>query len=96
MVWVLSVTSGVDYGRRNFIAGTVTAAAVFGVPIPFLRNLAPGLTPIALAQGVQDSLLATKDGLTILGDRPINIEAPANLLDDAVTPSNRLFVRNHG
>jgi DMSO/TMAO reductase YedYZ molybdopterin-dependent catalytic subunit len=37
-----------------------------------------------------------KDGLIILNDRPVNAECPAHLLDDEVTPTNRLFVRNNG
>lgn len=41
-------------------------------------------------------VMAEKDGLTILNERPINAETPAHLLDDAVTPANRLFVRNNG
>ena len=40
--------------------------------------------------------LTGKDGLVVLSDRPINAETPAHLLDDAVTPVSRLFVRNNG
>ncbi|NNE38186.1 MAG: sulfite oxidase, partial [Gammaproteobacteria bacterium] len=32
----------------------------------------------------------------VLNDRPINAETPAHLLDDEVTPGNRLFIRNNG
>ena len=39
---------------------------------------------------------AAKPGLDVLGDRPENIETPAHLLDDKVTPAERLFVRNNG
>ncbi|MEL7028243.1 MAG: sulfite oxidase, partial [Pseudomonadota bacterium] len=37
-----------------------------------------------------------KPGLTVLNDRPLNMETPPHLLDDAVTPASRLFVRNNG
>ncbi len=37
-----------------------------------------------------------KDGLTVLNDRPVNIETPAHLLDDDLTPAHRMFVRNNG
>ncbi|RMJ20419.1 hypothetical protein PHISP_08711, partial [Aspergillus sp. HF37] len=40
--------------------------------------------------------MSAKSGLTILGDRPVNAEAPAHLLDDDVTPYERLFVRMNG
>ncbi len=38
----------------------------------------------------------SKPGLTLLGDRPVNMETPPHLLDDDITPSERLFVRNNG
>lgn len=79
--------------RRSFLIGGGAAATIFGLPVPFLRNLAPGLVPIALAQ---DTLLATKQELTLLGERPINMEVPVHLLDDDITRSARLFVRNNG
>ena len=37
-----------------------------------------------------------QDGLTLLNDRPINAETPAHLLDDAITPTARHFIRNNG
>src|SRR5690606_6815537 len=49
--------------------------------------------PAAFAQ---DNPLTDKDGLTLLNDRPINAETPPELLDDAITPTNRHFVRNNG
>ena len=40
--------------------------------------------------------LADKPGLRLLGDRPLNAETPAHLLNDFVTPASKLFVRNNG
>ena len=37
-----------------------------------------------------------KDGLTLLNDRPVNAETPPHLLDDAITPTARHFIRNNG
>lgn len=34
--------------------------------------------------------------MTVLNERPINIEAPAHLLNDKLTPSEFFFVRNNG
>jgi DMSO/TMAO reductase YedYZ molybdopterin-dependent catalytic subunit len=39
---------------------------------------------------------ATKPGLTVLATPELNAEAPAHLLDDDITPVERLFVRNTG
>ena len=48
-----------------------------------------------LAEELSDFKLPGKDGLTVLNDRPINAETPAHLLDDAITPTNRHFIRNN-
>ncbi|WP_258045554.1 sulfite oxidase [Mesorhizobium sp. NBSH29] len=69
-------------------------SAMVGASIPFHRNMPFGLVPAAFAQ--DHDVLAGKDGLTLLNDRPLNVETPPELLDDAVTPTNRHFVRNNG
>jgi DMSO/TMAO reductase YedYZ molybdopterin-dependent catalytic subunit len=81
--------------RRSFMRGASLAAmgAVAGFTIPFEKNMPAGLLPAAFAQ---DDPLAGKDGLTLLGDRPVNAETPAHLLDDAITPTERHFIRNNG
>jgi DMSO/TMAO reductase YedYZ molybdopterin-dependent catalytic subunit len=84
--------------RRGFLrgAGLATMAAALGAAIPFHRNMPAGLIPAALADELKDFEIAGKDGLTVLNDRPLNAETPAHLLDDAITPTNRLFIRNNG
>jgi DMSO/TMAO reductase YedYZ molybdopterin-dependent catalytic subunit len=69
-------------------------AAALGGYIPFHRNMPAGFIPAAMAE--EPFVIEGKDGLTILNDRPVNAECPAHLLDDEVTPTNRLFVRNNG
>ena len=68
-------------GRRGFLRGAGLAAmsAAVGMTIPFHRNMPQGLIPAAFAQG---DPLAGKLGLTLLNDRPVNAETPAELLDD--------------
>jgi DMSO/TMAO reductase YedYZ molybdopterin-dependent catalytic subunit len=87
--------AGHSSGRRKFLRGASLAAmgALAGMAVPFHRNAPAGLVPAAFAQ---DDPLAGKDGLTLLNDRPVNAETPAHLLDDAVTPTNRHFIRNNG
>jgi DMSO/TMAO reductase YedYZ molybdopterin-dependent catalytic subunit len=85
-------------GRRGFLkgAGLATMSAVLGASIPFHRNMPAGLIPAALAEDLKDFAIEGKDGLIVLGDRPVNAETPAHLLDDAVTPTDRHFIRNNG
>ncbi len=82
-------------GRRGFLRGAGLAAmsAAVGMTIPFHRNMPQGLIPAAFAQG---DPLAGKLGLTLLNDRPVNAETPAELLDDEITPTDRHFIRNNG
>jgi DMSO/TMAO reductase YedYZ molybdopterin-dependent catalytic subunit len=84
--------------RRWFLRGSGLAAmsAAVGASIPFGHLLPKGLLPIALAESSEELQLPGKSGLVVLGDRPINAETPAHLLDDPVTPASRLFVRNNG
>lgn len=85
-------------GRRGFLkgAGLATMTAVVGAGIPFHRNMPAGLIPAALADDLKDFVIEGKDGLIVLSDRPVNAETPAHLLDDAVTPTDRHFIRNNG
>ncbi|KAE9629325.1 sulfite oxidase [Parasedimentitalea maritima] len=81
--------------RRGFLTrtGLATVAAMVGTSIPLSKNLPIGFVPAAMAG---ENVLAGKDGLTLLNDRPVNAETSPHLLDDAITPTNRHFVRNNG
>jgi DMSO/TMAO reductase YedYZ molybdopterin-dependent catalytic subunit len=85
--------------RRGFLHGAGLAAMglALGGMIPFSRNMPAGLIPAALAQsGVDFQMLGKDPGLTVLNDRPINIETPAHMLDPDVTPIRSFFIRNNG
>ena len=84
--------------RRGFLRGSGLAAmsAAVGAAIPFAQWMPGGLIPAALAQTADQFSIPGKDGLRVLNDRPLNAETPAHLLDDEVTPTERLFVRNNG
>lgn len=81
--------------RRGFLrkTGLATMGAMLGTSIPFHRNMPIGFVPAAMAQ---ENVLIGKDGLTLLNDRPVNAETPPENLDDAITPTNRHFIRNNG
>lgn len=84
--------------RRGFLKGSGLAAmsAAIGASIPFARFMPGGLIPAAFAETDASFELAGKAGLTVLNDRPVNIETPAHLLNDRITPVKKLFVRNNG
>lgn len=84
--------------RRGFLRGAGLAAmtTAIGASIPYAAFMPGGLIPAAYAQSDEPFSIAGKDGLRILNDRPLNAETPAHLLDDAITPAARLFVRNNG
>lgn len=81
--------------RRTFMLASGSFSAALGLPIPFIKLLPDGMTPIALAQGGSRTLDG-KEGLTLLSERPLNAETPAHLLDDLITPARHMFVRNNG
>ena len=82
------------HSRRQFLFRLASFSAALGVPIPFGKHLPLNVTPVALAQATPD--VFGKAGLRILSERPLNMETPPPLLDDDVTPANRMFVRNNG
>ncbi|MBO6756132.1 MAG: sulfite oxidase [Roseibium sp.] len=90
-----SGNTGHDRNRRRFLrdSGLAGVAALVGMNVPFAANLPKGFMPAAMAS---EDVLAGKDGLRLLNDRPINAETPAHLLDDAITPTARHFIRNNG
>ncbi len=81
--------------RRGFLknAGLAAMGALVGTAIPFHRNVPAHFIPVVLAA---ENTIQGKDGLTILNDRPMCAETPPHLLDDAITPTERHFVRNNG
>lgn len=88
---------GAREDRRDFLryTGLTAFGALVGMTVPFERNLPSGFVPVALAQDAEQ-LMPGKQGLKLLNDRPLNAETPAHLLDDEITPYERLFVRANG
>jgi len=82
--------------RRGFLSGLGAMSAALGSAIVYHHFMPAGLIPAALADTTEAFTIRGKDGLTVLNDRPLNAETPAHLLDDDITPVERLFVRNNG
>ena len=81
--------------RRGFLkgAGLAIMGAMVGSTIPFHRYLPAHFIPSVLAA---ERTIRGKDGLVVINERPVNAETPAHLLDDAITPTERHFIRNNG
>jgi DMSO/TMAO reductase YedYZ molybdopterin-dependent catalytic subunit len=85
--------------RRGFLrkAGLTAMSVALGGKIAFAEKMPAGLIPIALASPQADFALQGKHpDLIVLNDRPWNVETPAHLLDDPITPADKFFVRNNG
>jgi DMSO/TMAO reductase YedYZ molybdopterin-dependent catalytic subunit len=85
--------------RRSFVAKSTLGliGGIMGAKIVFGENLPEGMEPIGLTNLKNTTAIPGKsDLLSILNRRPWNAETPAHLLDDKVTPSKLMFVRNNG
>ena len=87
----------INKNRRNFLQNSMLSiAAVLGSEIVFAKKIPKSVNVL----GVKDFLEVLPEGkhkeMLLLNDRPLNIEAPAHLLDDEITPSEKMFVRNNG
>jgi sulfite oxidase len=77
--------------RRSLLKGTAMATLATALPAgAALAQAAPA------AKGPKLLEMDGKAKLVVLGDRPLVAETPASLLDDDVTPTDKLFVRNNG
>lgn len=84
--------------RRHFIKKSVLASLAFsiGANIVYGKNIPKGLKLLGLDNTSQGKFPGKNSLLTVLNDRPINIETPAHLLNDALTQNDMFFVRNNG
>lgn len=92
-------TDSTDQERRRFLkkAGAIGILTAAGLDIPFADKMPEGLQPVAFAETGASQTIADKDtNMHVLNKRPLNMETPAHLLDDDVTPADRMFVRNNG
>lgn len=81
--------------RRNFLkkASLGSLAALLGTEIVFA--LPKNYLPVALENDPQTLFGKHKD-LILRNNLPWNVESPAHLLDDNVTPVEKMFIRNNG
>ncbi len=83
--------------RRNFIQKSLLSTiAIFGSKVVFAKNLTSDVTLLGEKPFLEDLPEGKHKEMLILNDRPLNIESPAHLLDDEITPADKMFVRNNG
>ncbi|MDH5609208.1 MAG: sulfite oxidase, partial [Cyclobacteriaceae bacterium] len=84
--------------RRKFIRNTSlgTLSALLGAEIVHAATMPADYVPVALQGNDPYTLFGKHKDMVILNDRPWNVEAQAHLLDDAVTPADKMFIRNNG
>ncbi len=85
--------------RRKFIRASVLGSmgSLLGMDLVFGKYIPDGLIPLGLlGESNFAQLLKKHPNLSLLNDKPWNIETPAHLLDDKITTAERMFVRNNG
>lgn len=84
--------------RRDFIKKSTLAAfsAALGADIIFGEKMLAGYAPVVLEQNTPQALFGKHRDMRTLNDRPWNIEAQAHILDDKITPADKVFIRNNG
>ena len=85
-------------GRRRFLRNSslATFAAAIGAKIVFGSSMPKNYVPLALEEGDPYQLFKKHKDLVVLNDKPLNMESLPHLLDERVTPANKMFVRNNG
>lgn len=83
--------------RKSFLrtVGLVSFGSVLARDVVYAKNINPELAKW-MQEGEDLASLGKSSKLTILNNRPWNVETPPHLLDDKVTPADKLFIRNNG
>lgn len=85
--------------RRGFLkqAGLAAMSLALGGRIVHAANMPAGVIPAGLENAAEPFEMEGKHpDLIVLNDKPWNVETPVHLLDDKVTPADKMFIRNNG
>jgi DMSO/TMAO reductase YedYZ molybdopterin-dependent catalytic subunit len=85
-----------SFDRRGFLKKSSMAAivAALGTEIVFADKLPKRYIPILMDE--KDALKGKASEMLVQGDRPWNVETPLDLLDERITPVEKMFIRNNG
>lgn len=84
--------------RRTFLRQSLWSSLglMLGTPVVFAARMPKGYQALGWQLSKWEPLPEKDPRLTVLNDRPINAETPPHLLQQALTPNARFFVRNNG
>ena len=84
--------------RRDFLNQSLLAAltTLIGSRIVFSDNLPSNYLPVALEGNDPFQNFKKHKDMLVLNDKPWNIESMPHLLDDRITPNEKMFIRNNG
>ncbi|WP_335965255.1 sulfite oxidase [Galbibacter sp. PAP.153] len=84
--------------RREFIGKAALASFTLtaGTGIVYGELMPKGYVPLLMQDPDPFKMFSIDKDMTVLNDRPWNIESKAHLLNDAVTPNKFMFIRNNG
>lgn len=84
------------YNRRGFLknSGLAAIATVIGTEMVHADKLP--MQVVLSDMGEKDALKGKSAEMIVQGDKPWNVESPLHLLDDEVTPVEKMFIRNNG
>ncbi|MEP5341308.1 MAG: sulfite oxidase [Algibacter sp.] len=84
--------------RRHFIRKSIlsSAATLIGTHIIYSASMPENYIPLVLQEPDPYKLFGKDSEMTVLNNKPWNIEAKAHLLDDKITPNKFMFIRNNG
>ena len=82
--------------RRIFLRHTgLGLSGLLGLEVVFASSMPNNYAPLIDLQDPFIKLDKHKQ-MIVLNDRPLNIEAQAHLLNDEITPADKMFIRNNG
>ncbi|KAA0993962.1 sulfite oxidase [Dyadobacter aurulentus] len=85
-----------DFNRRGFLkkSGLTVLGTALGSRMVFADKMPEGnVTP---RWDENDALKGKNAEMIVQGDKPWNVESPVHLLDDKITPVEKMFIRNNG
>ena len=84
------------FDRRGFLKKSALTSMVglLGTDIVFADRLPKDYLPLVF--DAPNPMTTKHKDLVVLNDKPWNVETPAHLLDDAITPADKLYIRNNG
>ncbi|WP_375444040.1 sulfite oxidase [uncultured Fibrella sp.] len=83
------------HNRRGFLrkSALATLTTLVGAEVVFANKMPRHYRPLGFDYNPLDG---KSPDMKVLGDKPWNVETPIHLLDDAVTPTSKMFIRNNG